>query len=61
MKKNWIIVCLSVLIIVTIFFIKNDNLKSTETLNIENYNYETNNDIGRDYEDIIIKKGNEDE
>lgn len=61
MKKNWIIGCLSVLIIVTIFFIKNDNLKSTETLNIENYNYETNNDIGRDYEDIIIKKGNEDE
>lgn len=61
MKKIWIIGCLSVLIIVTIFFIKNDNLKSTETLNIENYNYETNNDIGRDYEDIIIKKGNEDE
>lgn len=61
MKKIYIIGCLSVLIIVTIFFIKNDNLKSTETLNIENYNYETNNDIGRDYEDIIIKKGNEDE
>lgn len=61
MKKNWIIGCLSVLIIVTIFFIKNDNSKSIETLNIENYNYQTNNDIGRDYEDIIIKKGNEDE
>lgn len=61
MKKIYIIGCLSVLIIVTIFFIKNDNSKSTETLNVENYNYETNNDIGRDYEDIIIKKGNEDE
>ena len=61
MKKIYIIGCLSVLIIVTIFFIKNDNSKSIETLNIENYNYQTNNDIGRDYEDIIIKKGNEDE
>lgn len=61
MKKIYIIGCLSVLIIVTIFFIKNDNSKSAETINIENYNYETNNDIGRDYEDIIIKKGNEDE
>ena len=61
MKKSWSILCLSVLIAGTIFFIKNNQSKSIETSNIEEYEYEVSNDIIRDYEDIIIKKGNNDE
>ena len=61
MKKSWSILCLSVLTLSIIFFTRDNEYKSIETSNIEEYQYELSNDIIRDYEDIIIKKGNDDE
>lgn len=54
MKKVVIQICLSFLIIMGVYIYKYNNNKDLETLSVSN-------DIMNDYEDIIIKKGNDDE
>lgn len=54
MKKVVIQICLSFLIIMGVYIYKYNNNKDLETLSVSN-------DIMNDYEDIIIKRGNDDE
>lgn len=57
MKKNLSITLGLLFVAFMFFYIKNDNLNYKEVLNLN----ESNGDITRDYEDIIIKKGNDEE
>lgn len=57
MKKKFSILLGLLIVAFTFYSAKIMNLKTKEVLNLN----ESNNDITRDYEDIIIRKGNSDE
>lgn len=61
MKKSLSILLGLLFIIVSIFFTNHHKFKTTQTFNIKESEYESNNDIIRDYEDIIIRKGNDED
>lgn len=60
MKQKTGILLVGLLILIG-FYVKSDYLNSKEVLNLNEENYETTDDITRDYKDIIIKKGNDEE